>query len=55
MKKVWIQDHWHIVEFESLNLICATCDHFMHVARDCKVQATMAGGKGKDSLASIPI
>ena len=22
VKQVWIQDHWHAVEFESLHLIC---------------------------------
>ena len=36
IRKVWIQDHWHEVELESLNLICRTCSCYDHVAQDCK-------------------
>ena len=34
-RKVWIEDHFHEVEFESLHLICSRCDCYGHLARDC--------------------
>lgn len=37
-KRVWIQDHWHDVEFESLNLICFACHQYKHVSSDCCFQ-----------------
>ena len=33
--EVWVHDHWHKVEFESLHLICSDCKRYGHVARNC--------------------
>ena len=30
-------DHWHAVEYESLNLICSKCDYYEHVAATCNL------------------
>ena len=31
--RVWINDHRHDVEFESLHMICSSCDCYGHMAR----------------------
>ena len=33
--EIWVYDHWHRVEFESLHLIGADCGCYGHVARNC--------------------
>ena len=38
VRRVWIQDHWHEVEFESLHMICSYCNHYGHVTRDCDMK-----------------
>ena len=35
MKHVWISDHWQVVEYESLHLICPKCDHYWHATAVC--------------------
>ena len=37
VRKVWINDHWHEVEYENLHLICSSFDCYGHMARNCKV------------------
>jgi hypothetical protein len=33
--KVWIQNHWHNVEYEGFHIICSACGCYGHVARNC--------------------
>ena len=33
--EVWVHDHWHKVEFESLHMVCSSCRCYGHVARNC--------------------
>ena len=40
-RKIWIQDHWHEVLYESLHLICKRCDCYGHLERDCKAAPEM--------------
>ena len=40
VRKVWIQDHWHRVVFESLHLIYENCGCYGHVTRSCQLQKT---------------
>ena len=35
IREVWMEDHWHLVEFESLHLICGRCDHYGHLQWEC--------------------
>ena len=51
-RKVWILDHWHEVEYESLNLSCASCPCYGHYARDCLMsqQLKEVSGKEEDAL-----
>ena len=35
--QVWMCDHQHAIELESLHLICSTCGCFGHVAKNCVV------------------
>lgn len=34
-RQMWINDHWHEIEYENLHLICSLCKRFGHVTRDC--------------------
>jgi len=38
VERVWLRDHWYKVKYEGLHHICATCDYYGHLTRDCKVQ-----------------
>ena len=31
--EIWLNDHWNVLEYESLHLICASCGCYRHVAR----------------------
>ena len=35
-QKVWIQDHWYVMEYKSLHLICSKYSCYGHVSRECK-------------------
>lgn len=35
VKQVWVEDHWHQVDYESLHLICRSCGCYGHVSRSC--------------------
>lgn len=35
IREIWIEDHWHPVEYENLHLVCGECDCFGHVTRNC--------------------
>ena len=38
IKKIWVEDQWQQVEYESLHLICAQCGCYGHSQRQCKHQ-----------------
>ena len=46
-KKIWILNHWHETEYESLNLLCAACNCYGHFSRDCALAQAIKVGSGK--------
>ena len=52
IKEIWIKDHWHLVEYENLHLICSSCNCYGHVTRDCtkvdKTKRSADGGVAQD-------
>ena len=52
--KVWIQNHWHNVEYEGFHIICSACGCYGHVARNCSsknnVQMQSQGSAEHDNI-----
>ena len=38
VKKVWVEGHWHKVDYESFHLICRGCGCYGCYQRDCRVE-----------------
>ena len=54
-REIWINDHWHLLEYESLHLICATCRCYGHVSRACASNGSdgVSSDNNKDAAATM--
>ena len=50
--EIWMNDHWHALEYESLHLICASCGCYGHVARLCDSSKVQQKKEEDDSTAA---